>query len=101
MHYFRYPSAAVAAGPSEKGPIPHRSRVASSSSKAPMVLWASTAFPCKDGCRLVGVRRQNATEVEVAWTRPGSAAVEWLPARLMLTEEDARKWLRVARFSRQ
>lgn len=101
MHYSSYPRAAVAAGPFEKAPVPRRLSPAASSAQAPLVLWASSAFPCRDGGRLVGVRRQNATEVEVAWTRPGSAAVEWLPARLMLTEEDARKWLRVARFSRQ
>ena len=54
----------------------------------------------RDGGRLVGVRGLGPSEIEVAVLEAGRTSVQWLPARLVLTEQEARHWLKVARFSR-
>lgn len=100
MQYVRYPRAAItvtAAG--RQANTPPRKRNPQDST-APQVLWASLALPTRNGGRLVGVRRQSSAEVEVAWLEPGRAGIQWVPARLVLTDEEARRWLKVARFSR-
>lgn len=100
MEYVRYPRAAVATAPG-KPATPVRQRFDSQDFRAPQVLWASLALPVRNGGRLVGVRRQGSSEVEVAWLEPGRAGIQWVPARLLLTDEEARRWLKLARFSRQ
>lgn len=99
MHHVRYPRAAVAAAGQ---PAPHpRQKYEAQASTPPLVLWASVAMRLGDGARLVGVRRRGAQEVEVARMGPGHIAIEWVPARLALTDQEARHWLKAARFSRQ
>ncbi len=100
MQYVRYPRAAVAVAPDKLGNTAHQ-RFEPQGARAPQVLWASLALPVRNGGRLVGVRRQGSSEVEVAWLEPGRAGIQWVPARLLLTDEEARRWLKLARFSRQ
>ncbi len=101
MNHVRYPRAAVAVGTLGKPANTPRQKFDLQDSTAPQVLWASLALPVRNGGRLVGVRRQSSAEVEVAWLEPGCAGIQWVPARLVLTDEEARHWLKVARFSRQ
>lgn len=99
-HHTRYPRAAVASGKSEPRSNP-RQRTSPHEAAAPVVLWASHALPVPGGGRLVGVRRLTSTEVEVALLEPRDARVQWVAAELLLTEQEARRWLARARFSRQ
>lgn len=101
MNHVRYPRAAVAVGTLGKPANTSRQKFDLQESTAPQVLWASLALRLCDGCRLVGVRRRGAQEVEVARMGPGHTAIEWVPARLALTDQEARHWLKAARFSRQ
>lgn len=101
MNYVRYPRAAVAvATPGKPAKTPTRT---SSRQDAPasIVLWASIALPVRGGGQLVGVRRRSNSDVEVAWLRPGSPGIQWVAAGLVLTDQEAQHWLKVARFSRQ
>lgn len=100
MHHVRYPRAAVAVGAAGQ-PIPHpRQKYEAQASTPPLVLWASLALRVRDGGRLVGVRRHSSSEVEVALLEPGRTSIQWVPASLVLTDFEARHWLKVARFSR-
>lgn len=99
MHV-RYPRAAVAVGVVGQPATPPCQKFEAKASTPPLVLWASFALRVRDGGRLVGVRRHSSTEVEVALLEPGHTTVQWLPARLVLTEHEARQWLKVAHFSR-
>ena len=101
MHHVRYPRAAVAVSAAGQPATYPRQKYEAQASTPPLVLWASLALPVRHGGRLVGVRRHSSSEVEVAWLEPGSTGVQWVSARLVLTDEEARRWLQVARFSRQ
>lgn len=101
MSHVRYPRAAVAVGAAGQPAKHPRQKYEAQAPTPPLVLWASLALPVRHGGRLVGVRRQSSSDVEVAWLEPGSTVVRWVPARLVLTDEEARHWLQVARFSRQ
>lgn len=101
MNFVRYPRAAVAVSASGKSANTHPRKTDSLHAAAPLVLWASVVQPVRDGGRLVGVRRHNPFEVEVAWIGPGRTAIQWVPAHLMLSDYEAQSWLKVARFSRQ
>lgn len=101
MNHARYPRAAVAVGTPGKPANTPRQKFDLHESAAPQVLWASVSLPVRNGGRLVGVRRHRSAEVEVAWLEHGRAGLQWVPARLVLTDEEARRWLKVARFSRQ
>lgn len=103
MSHVRYPRAAVAVATStsdqrSRNPLP---RLSPPQSAPSVVLWASHALPVPGGGRLVGVRRLGSTEVEVALMEPRDARVQWVAAELLLTEQEARRWLARARFSRQ
>lgn len=100
-HHTRYPRAAVATGNSEPRSNTSRQRTRPPESAAPVVLWASHALPVPSGGRLVGVRRISSTEVDVAFLQPGSSCVRWVAAESLLNEQDARRWIARARFSRQ
>lgn len=100
MIYVRYPRAAVATGTSSNSP-PSRRNDELRATTAPLVLWASLALPVRNGGRLVGVRRRSPSEVEVAWIGPGLSDIQWMPASSLLTDKEARQWLKLARFSRQ
>lgn len=100
MHYIRYPHAAVAIGATEQPAKPPFRQNQSRGASAPLVLWASQAYRARDGGRLVGVRRRGSFEVEVAWLGLDREAIDWVPATLVLTDQEARHWLKVARFSR-
>jgi hypothetical protein len=102
VNYVRYPRAAVAvaAAPSDqrsRNPLPKTSPPPSA---APVVLWASYALAVPGGGRLVGVRRVGSSEVEVALLEPGEVRIKWVPAHLLLTDSDVRRWVARARFSR-
>ncbi len=101
MHYVRFPRAAVAVAIAGKPANTPRKVFDSQDSQTQLVLWASSALRLRDGSRLVGVRRSGSDEVEVARMGPGRTALEWVPAHLALTEQEARHWLTVARFTRQ
>lgn len=103
MSYVRYPRAAVAVatGSSDQRSKNPRQRTHPPESDTPVVLWASHALPVPGGGRLVGVRRLSSSEIEVGRLKPGATRVEWVPAESLLTEQDARRWLARARFSRQ
>jgi len=101
MIHVRYPRAAVATGTSNNSTTPTRRTDDFRATTAPLVLWASLALPVRNGGRLVGVRRRSSSEVEVAWIGPGLEGIQWMLASSLLTEQEARRWLKVARFSRQ
>lgn len=101
MNHVRYPRAAVAVGTLGKPANTPRQKSEAQASTPPLVLWASFALRLGDGARLVGVRRRGAYEVEVARMGPGRTAIEWVPARLALTDLEVQHWLKVSRFSRQ
>lgn len=101
MIYVRYPRAAVATGTSSNPPAPSRRKDDLRATTAPLVLWASLALPVRHGGRLVGVRRCSPSKVEVAWIGPGLSDIQWIPASSLLTDQEARQWLKLARFSRQ
>lgn len=101
MIHVRYPRAAVATGTSSNSPTPFRRKDDLRATTAPLVLWESLALPIRNGGRLVGVRRRSPSEVEVAWIGPGLGDIQWMPASSLLTDKEARQWLKVARFSRQ
>lgn len=100
MPYVRYPRAAAATATPREIVKTTRQSPEPQGSSAHQVLWASAAMPVRDGGRLVGVRRQGSSDVEVAWVERGRVCIQWVPARLLLTEEEARQWLKLARFSR-
>lgn len=101
MHHIRYPRAAVAvATPGKSANTPTR-KLDQHPASAPVVLWASTALYVGSGGRLVGLRRGNNSEDEVAWLRPGSLGIQWVPTSLLLTEQEAKHWRKVALFYRQ
>lgn len=104
MHYVRYSRAAVASGVATKAagkPHPDSDERPQPELPESVVLWASVAFPVRDGGRVVGVRRRSTSDVAVGWLAPGSRSVQWVSAADLLTEEEARQWLRRARFTRQ
>jgi hypothetical protein len=101
MQHVRYPRAAVAVAAPGKPIVSIRREFDPQDSRTPLVLWASLAYRLGDGGRLVGVRRRGSQEVEVARMAPGRTAIEWVPAHLALTDQEARRWLKVARFTRQ
>lgn len=101
MDYVRYPRAAVAVVNSGKAVNTPRQDFDSQQGSPTRVVWASLAWRLGDGSRLVGVRRRGSDEVEVARMEPGCTAIEWVPARLVLADEEARRWVKAARFSRQ
>lgn len=101
MLYVRYPRAAVAFAAPGKPAASTRRKFDPPDSQTPLVLWASLAYLLGDGGRLVGVRRRGSQEVEVAKMSPGRTVIEWVPAHLALTDQEARHWLKVARFTRQ
>lgn len=101
MNHVRYPRAAVAVGTPGKPANTPRRDFDSQDSQTLLVLWASLALRLRDGGRLVGVRRRGSQEVEVARMGPVHTVIEWVPAHLVLTDQEARHWLKVARFSRQ
>lgn len=101
MNHVRYHRAAVAVGAAGRPAATPRQKFDLQESTPLLVLWASMALRLGDGARLVGVRRRGAQEVEVARMGPGHTAIEWVPAHLALTDQEARHWLKAARFSRQ
>lgn len=101
MQYVRYPRAAVAVAAPYKPAVGTRREFDPQDSQTPLVLWASLAYRLGEGGRLVGVRRRGSQEVEVARMAPGRTAIEWVPAHLALTDQEARLWLKAARFTRQ
>jgi len=101
MNFVRYPRAAVAVSATGKPAKTPPQKDNPLNAAAPLVLWASVAHHVRDGGRLVGVRRHSSFEVEVAWIGPGRTGIQWVPARPMLTDHEAQRWLKVARFTRQ
>lgn len=98
MSHIRYPRAAVAVCSPQPRFTPKTCLTETSTPSA--VLWASIAMPAHAGGSVVGVRRRGESEVEVAWLVPGRTSIQWSPARQLLSEQDARRWLKTARFSR-
>lgn len=60
-------------------------------------LWASRALDVRQG-RLIGVR-VSATRVDVALVGHGNDGMRWIGAEGVLTESQARLWLRTSKFT--
>lgn len=101
MIHVRYPRAAIAVGTGGKPAQTTPRNLDQQAATAPLVLWASTALPVRVGGRLVGLRRNKNSEVEVAWVAPGSPGIQWVLASLVLMDQEARHWRKIARFYRQ
>lgn len=102
MSHIRFPRASVAAAGASTGrSVTTLRREAPKSSAPPLVLWASAALVVRDGGRLVGVRRTQSLDIEVAWIGPGSTTIAWRPASEVVDETEAKHWLQRARFTKQ
>lgn len=102
MSHVRFPRAAVAAAVASTGRSAITPRCeAPRSSAPPLVLWASSALVVRHGGRLVGVRRTQLRDVEVAWIGSGSTTITWRPASEVLSKTEAKHWLQRARFTKQ
>ena len=85
--YQRTARTAVSTGPEGEFRTPTSDREAGDSSGR--TIWAKVPFQTQRG-RCVAVRcRGDKLWVAIA----GSPAVTWLPARLVLTDEDAARWV--------
>jgi hypothetical protein len=60
------------------------------------VLWASRWLAVRSG-RLVGVR-VHANALDAALITHGAAGIRWVDAETVMTESQARLWLRTSRF---
>ena len=101
MSHIRFPRAAVAVAADSTGRSAIKPIVEAAKSAAPhRVLWASAALVVRDGGRLVAVRRTASHEAEVGWIAPGSANLRWRAASEVLSDAEARRWLKMARFSK-
>jgi len=101
VSHVRFPRAAVAVAAASSGLSADTCRREAPRSASPaLVLWASTALVVRDGGRLVAVRRSESLDVEVGWIAPGGSNLRWRSASEVLSDAEAKRWLKAARFSR-
>lgn len=101
MSHIRFPRAAVAIAADSTGRSAIKPHLDATKGTAPhLVLWASAALVVRDGGRLVAVRRTASHEAEVACIGPGSAHIRWRSASEVLSDAEAKRWLKMARFSK-